>query len=153
MQGVVPEISVIVRAQNLNRRNWTNLIKEKKLVPPYCIVESGESIEEDWARDNISWRQPVKVHYIASTEDSNALTGEGYDIARYCESKVLNIATSALTYVGSGMQLAGKLPTTNISDWTMVNQVIYKINAPVFAGTVTMELLWGAYNGAGTLWT
>lgn len=157
IQGVWPELTGIYKAQNLNRTNWEKLVGRNILTAPYCIIETGESYQEDWARDSITWRQPVSVWYVCSTTASSAYSSSasGYDATRFAESKAIDLASNLLSYSqppSGTFQLMNIEPQISVSEWSVPNQTLYTLQMPFFISEVRTNLLWGASNLNGDLW-
>jgi hypothetical protein len=153
IQQVCPELSCIIRSQAVARENWSNLLKNNEISPPWLILETLDAYPEDVGRDNIAWRQPVNLYYCASTHDASSMVAGGYDITSWVESRAIDLSTAILSYAGTGFQTIGLFPSHNASQLNEMNRVFLLLQEPYLSSLCFAQLLWGASNCDSHLWT
>ena len=147
VQATCPELTYIIRAQSVNRANWLNLLQSNRLGAPFVVIETEEDSQEDWGTDNMVYRQPVNLYYVASTTTASAqVDGGGYDATKFVEYRALALRNSIVTYTGSGFQILNDYPTVNTSNKGLGNVPMYLLQANYQVSQVNASLLWGYGN-------
>lgn len=151
IQDTWPELTGIYRTQSLNRSSWELLVKQNKLTPPFCVIETLPQKEEGWGRDNFVYRQPLNIWYVSNTQSASAVYGGGYDITRYTLGRAQQMKLALATHSGSGFQMAGDNPTCDVSHLSAANEIFYKMQSQFFSSLTQASLLFGDWNGNGDL--
>jgi hypothetical protein len=127
--AVLPELSIILEAQQGERRNYAGI------AVPFCVVLRGRAAPADWGIANLAYERPFLILLVYAWDDNDV------DLL---EQK-LELVKSALfvaDYTASGATLLSD-PEIDTTPENPANQIILSKNLQIMGGTLTLNYVCG----------
>jgi hypothetical protein len=125
----------VFRMTQIQRRNWVNEIQNKKLTPPYCVVEIPPPYSEPgWSASAPTWKVSPVIYYIAAEKD-----GAG-DIGALIEQRLSDL--SDVLQFRFGFTVPDS-PTIDSSASEAVNDSMLQAEMPYLSGALSFGALIG----------